>query len=263
MATPLTLALALVTIGCAGHMPSPVWHDEFDGPAGASFDRAKWKPDVGGDGFGNQERELYTDSANAVLDGQGHLVITARAEAGQGCWYGACLYTSARLTTKTLFAQAYGRFEARIRIPRGQGIWPAFWLLGANDEAVGWPECGEIDIMENIGKEPNRVHGTVHGPGYSGDKGIGGPSTLDAAAYGDDFHVYAVEWRRDDIRWLVDGREYFRVTPASLPAGAKWVFDHPFFVILNLAVGGGWPGDPDATTKFPQQMIVDYVRVYR
>jgi beta-glucanase (GH16 family) len=254
-------ALAVVVVvGCAGRMP--VWHDEFDGPAGAPFDRAKWKPDVGGDGFGNQERELYTDGANAVLDGQGHLVITARAESGTGCWYGTCLYTSARLKTKTLFAQAYGRFEARIRIPRGQGIWPAFWLLGANNDEAGWPSCGEIDIMENIGREPNKVHGTVHGPGYSGDKGIGGPATLDGA-YADDFHVYAVEWRPDDIRWFVDGREYFRVTPASLPKGAKWVFDHPFFVILNLAIGGGWPGDPDATTKLPQQMVIDYVRVYR
>lgn len=250
-------ALALVVVGCAGRTPQPVWHDEFDGPAGASVDRAKWKTEVGGDGFGNRERELYTD-ANAVLDGQGHLVITARAESHDGCWYGTCLYTSARLDTKALFTQAYGRFEARIRIPRGQGMWPAFWLLGCTG-AVGWPDCGEIDIMENIGREPNRVHGTVHGPGYSGEAGIGGPTMFD----GDDFHVYAVDWRPGDIRWFVDGRPYFHVTPASLPKGAKWVFDHPFFVILNLAVGGGWPGDPDATTKLPQQMVIDYVRVYR
>jgi beta-glucanase (GH16 family) len=243
-----------------------VWHDEFDGPVGTTFDHAKWTADTGGGGFGNQEREFYTtDVANVALDGNGHLVITARAEPASTvhqCWYGRCLYTSTRLKTQGIDARAYGRFEARIRIPRGQGVWPAFWMLGADIDKVGWPQSGEIDIMENIGREPNIVHGTIHGPGYSGAGGIGRADTI-STPYADDFHVYAVQWQPNDVRWYVDGRQYHRMTPADLPAGTKWVFDHPFFLLLNLAVGGGWPGDPNASTSFPQQMIVDYVRAYR
>lgn len=249
------------------------WQDEFDGPAGAAPDPARWAADTGGQGWGNQEREYYTPGAeNAALDGRGALVITARAEpagSARRCWYGACRYTSARLKTQGRFAQAYGRFEARLRLPRGQGIWPAFWMLGADIDAVGWPRCGEIDVMENIGREPAVVHGTVHGPGYSGAASIGGADTLAAssggpnAAYADAYHVFAVEWEPAEIRWLVDGRVYRRTTPADLPAGARWVFDHPHFLLLNVAVGGAWPGDPDATSAFPQAMLVDYVRVYR
>lgn len=270
------LALLTLAAACASVSPknrdttSPwtlTWSDEFDGPAGASFDRAKWVADTGGQGWGNQEREFYTTRAeNIALDGNGDLVITARAESpgsNDTCWYGRCGYTSARIRTEGLFSQAYGRFEARIRIPRGQGLWPAFWMLGDNISSVGWPQSGEIDIMENIGREPTVVHGTMHGPGYSGANGIGGPDTLASGAFADDFHIYAVEWSPGEVKWLVDGREYFRTTPASLPAGTTWVYDHPFFLILNVAVGGGWPGDPDPTTVFPQQMIVDYVRAYR
>ena len=200
------------------------------------------------------------------MDGNGHLVITARAEPASSeltCWYGKCLYTSTRLKTKGLFTQTYGRFEARIRVPRGQGIWPAFWMLGDDIDKVGWPESGEIDIMENIGREPFLVHGTIHGPGYSGGNGIGGSYSLAPEQVADGFHVFVVEWMSGEIRWLVDDKEYRRASTGSLPPGAAWVFDHPFFLLLNLAVGGGWPGDPDATTTFPQQMIVDYVRVYR
>ena len=254
---------------CAGRAPSPSpsWHDEFDGPAGASFDRAKWVTDTGGHGFGNQERQFYTTRAeNVVLDGDGHLVITARAEppsSAYECWYGRCRYTSTRLKTKKLFAQTYGRFEARIRVPRGQGLWPAFWMLGADIDSIGWPQSGEIDIMENIGREPAIAHGTLHGPGYSGADGISRADTLSRGAYADDFHVFAVAWRPNEIRWYVDGRQYHRITPADLPRGGKWVFDHPFFLLLNVAVGGGWPGDPDTSTTFPQQMAVDYVRAYR
>jgi len=268
---PALFALfVLLEVGaCVHHAPSPdpVWHDEFDGPAGASFDRAKWVADTGGKGFGNQEREFYTTRAeNVALDGDGHLVITARAEPASSayqCWYGRCLYTSTRLKTKGLFAQAYGRFEARIRIPRGRGLWPAFWMLGADIDSVHWPQSGEIDIMENIGREPAIAHGTLHGPGYSGAGGIGRADTLSQGAYADDFHIFAVAWRPTEIRWYVDGRHYHRMTPADLPPGTKWVFDHPFFLLLNVAVGGGWPGDPDASTTFPQQMVVDYVRAYR
>ena len=244
-----------------------VWNDEFVGPAGASFDRAKWVADTGGNGFGNQEREFYTTrTENVALDGAGHLVITARAEpptTPYGCWYGTCRYTSARLTTKGLFSQAYGRFEARIRIPRGQGLWPAFWMLGANIDQVGWPRSGEIDIMENIGREPHDAHGTLHGPGYSGASGIGRSSVLGSSAFADDFHVFTVAWQPDEIAWYVDGLRYHSVAPGQLPAGGTWVFDRPFFLLINVAVGGAWPGDPDSTTTFPQTMIVDYVRVYR
>ena len=254
---------------CAGHTASRslVWHDDFDGPAGASFDPAKWVADTGGQGFGNQERQFYTTRPdNVALDGDGHLVITARAASPSStdeCWYGRCRFTSTRLKTKGLFAQAYGRFEARIRIPRGQGLWPAFWMLGADIDSIGWPRCGEIDIMENIGREPAIAHGTLHGPGYSGAGGIGRADTLSVGAFADDFHIFSVAWRPNDIRWYVDGRQYHRMTSADLPPGAKWVFDHPFFLLLNVAVGGGWPGDPDASTTFPQQMLIDYVRVYR
>lgn len=261
------LAVTALACGNAAPAPTPIWQDEFEGPAGASFDRAKWTADTGGGGFGNQEREFYTTSPdNVALDGHGHLVITARDEppgASRQCWYGTCRYTSARLKTQGVYARAYGRFEARLKIPRGQGLWPAWWMLGNDIETAGWPASGEVDIMENIGREPGIVHGTMHGPGYSGANGIGRSDTLAAGAYADDFHVFAVEWEPRVVRWYVDGRLYHRMTPPDLPLGARWVFDHPFFLLLNVAVGGAWPGDPDASTTFPQQMIVDYVRVYR
>ena len=173
-------------------------------------------------------------------------------------------YTSARLETQGLFAQAYGRFEARILLPRGRGIWPAFWMLGADIADVGWPGCGEIDVMEHLGSEPGRVYGTVHGPGYSGAAGVSARHDLPGgAAFADDFHLFAVEWEPEAIRWYVDDHLYRTVTPADLPAGARWVFDHPHFLLLNVAVGGRWPGSPDETTTFPQRMRVDFVRAYR
>ena len=230
------------------------WHDEFDG---ATLDPSKWVYVVGGDGFGNQELEYYTDRPqNLVLD-NGMLVIRALKEdySGRG-------FTSARIHTKGKFSQAYGRFEARIKIPFGQGIWPAFWMMG--DVSQGWPGNGEIDIMENIGREPSTVHGTIHGPGYSGVHGISAPFSLsDGRKFCDDFHVYAVEWEPNEVRWYVDGKQYHSVTRASLPSGAAWVYDRPFYVLLNLAVGGNWPGNPDETSQFPQIMLVDYVRVYQ
>jgi beta-glucanase (GH16 family) len=274
MAAAVLLVAACGTAGSdarapAGELPgwTLTWQDEFDGPAGAPVDSASWTAETGGGGWGNQEREYYTaGSENATLDGQGNLVITAREEpagSSRSCWYGTCRYTSARLVTRGRFTQTYGRFEARIQIPRGQGMWPAFWLLGDDIGTAGWPACGEIDVMENIGKEPGVVHGTLHGPGYSGAGGLTAPDTLTGGAVADAFHVFAVEWQPDTVRWYVDGRLYHQVTPADLPAGTRWVFDHPFYIILNVAVGGGWPGDPDSSTAFPQQMLVDYVRVYR
>lgn len=245
-----------------------VWSDEFNGAKDSRIDSAKWSAQTGGGGWGNQEFEYYTDSKeNAYLDGRGLLVIKAIKEnlpLEFKCWYGPCQYTSARLSTRKKFTQAYGRFEARIRLPFGQGIWPAFWLLGDNIDAVGWPACGEIDIMENIGREPSLAHGTIHGPGYSGGNGIGAAYTLPHnKRFADNFHVFAIEWEPNTIRWYVDGKLYETRTPTDLPAGTKWVYDHPFFVTLNLATGGAWPGNPDATTTFPQTMLVDYVRVYQ
>jgi peptidoglycan/xylan/chitin deacetylase (PgdA/CDA1 family) len=229
------------------------WSDEFDG---AALDHAKWVEELGGHGFGNNELQFYTARPENVRVDGGNLVIEARREDWEGKHY-----TSARIKTAGLKERAHGRYEARIRIPRGQGIWPAFWLLGADCKTVGWPRCGEIDIMENIGKEPATVHGTLHGPGYSGEHAFGKPSSIDSGAFADEFHVYAVEWEPREIRWYRDGILYHTATPGLVKG--DWVFEHPFFVILNLAVGGYWPGNPDAGTSFPQRMLVDYVRVYR
>src|SRR5882672_7548982 len=243
---------------------SLTWSDEFDGPNGSAVDSTKWSFDVGGNGWGNNELETYTSrTANAHLE-SGLLVIKALKETFTGPDNITRNYTSARLLTRNKFTQAYGRFEARIKIPYGQGLWPAFWMLGDNIGTAGWPTCGEIDIMENIGKEPSIVHGTFHGPGYSGGNGVSAAYTLSGGQkFSDDFHTFAVEWEPNVMRFYVDGLLYKTRTPADLPAGTSWVFDHPFFIILNVAVGGGWPGNPDATTVFPQQMLVDYVRVYQ
>jgi len=247
-----------------------LWSDEFDGPAGSLPDPAKWTFDLGGEGWGNREWQYYTNKPeNIALDGQSALVITALPVAeddtrGLVCWYGPCRFTSARILTLDRFTFTYGRAEARLKIPYGQGIWPAFWMLGENIMSRGWPADGEIDIMENIGREPDIVHGTVHGPGYSGADGIGGSWQLPNGQHlSDDFHVYAVEWEPEEIRWYLDDILYFTLTPANIPSGQAWVFDHPFFLILNVAVGGNWPGYPDDTTTFPQTMVVDYVRVYQ
>jgi len=235
-----------------------VWADEFNQPDGAAPDANKWSHEIGGNGWGNGELEYYTSSTNnARLEGH-KLVIEARQEK-----FGRRNYTSARLQTKGKLSWTYGRVEARIKVPRGQGFWPAFWMLSTNIDIVGWPACGEIDIMENLGREPGTVHGTIHGPGYSGAGGIGGLFALPgSAAFGDDFHVFAVECETNRIDWLVDDRLYFTVTPANLPRGTPWVFNQPKYLLLNLAVGGGWPGNPDGTTVFPQRLVVDFVRVY-
>ncbi|MDT7726324.1 MAG: hypothetical protein QOI21_2900 [Actinomycetota bacterium] len=232
--------------------------DDFNGAAGSGVDGGKWNLE-GGDNVNNHERQWYTTGTNnAAMDGQGHLVITAKKEnpGNYNCWYGRCEYTSARLTTNNKFTQAYGHYEARMKLPRGQGMWPAFWMLGTT--GGGWPNNGEIDIMENVGYEPNTVHGTIHGPGYSGSTGIGagysGPNFSDA------FHTYAIDWSPNKITWAVDGITYQTRTPADL-GGNTWVFNHNFYMILNLAVGGYWPGDPNSSTVFPQQLVIDYVHV--
>ncbi|MCT9930812.1 family 16 glycosylhydrolase [Planotetraspora sp. A-T 1434] len=266
----LALLAAVTIVSTYGTLtPAPAsaatvtFFDDFTGPAGSAVDGGKWQLETG-DNVNNHERQYYTNSTrNASLDGQGNLVITARREnpAGYNCWYGSCQYTSARLNTAGRFTQAYGRFEARMKIPRGQGMWPAFWMLGSNIGDVQWPDSGEIDIMENVGFEPSTVHGTLHGPGYFGSGGIGAPYTLPGGQkFADGFHTFAIDWSPNTITWSVDGVAYQTRTPADL-GGRTWVYNHPFFVILNLAVGGYWPGDPDATTVFPQQLVVDYVRV--
>jgi beta-glucanase (GH16 family) len=235
------------------------WSDEFDATDGTPPDPNTWTPEIGGDGWGNQEREYYTgELANAVQQG-GSLVITATPDgaSGRSCWYGACRYTSARLITQGHFSQRYGKFEARIQIPAGQGIWPAFWLLGDNIDDVGWPACGEIDVMENIGSTPATVYGSVHGTGVSHTASY----DLAAGAFADDFHVYGIEWEPQTVRFYVDGDLYDTRTQQG--SGGTWPFDDgPEFLLLNVAVGGSWPGDPDASTVFPQQMKVDWVRVY-
>jgi beta-glucanase (GH16 family) len=241
-----------------------VWSDEFNASNDSPIDSSKWLLETGGNGWGNQELEYYTARPQNAFQQDGNLVIKVLEEKYTGPDGVTRNYTSARLKTQGKFSQKYGRFEARIKIPYGQGIWPAFWMLGEDIEKKGWPKCGEIDIMENIGKEPSTVHGTIHGPGYSGGKGIGGPFELPAGQrFADDFHVFAVEWEPKAIRFYVDDHLYTTRTPADLPQGAKWVYKHPFFILLNVAVGGGWPGNPDSSTLFPQTMLVDYVRVYR
>ena len=242
-----------------------VWNDEFTQADGSSPDSTKWGFDIGNGsgGWGNLQLEYDTARTNNARIVGGQLVIEADQES-----YGGKSYTSARMNTKGKWSWAYGRMEARIKIPRGQGIWPAFWMLGANIDSVGWPTCGEIDIMENIGKTSDQTtdHGTIHGPqgsgDYNGGSGVGGTFLSFAAPLANDFHIYAIEWTTNQIKWFMDTNLFFTATPASLPGGATWVFTQPEFFILNVAVGGRWPGNPDGTTVFPQQMLVDYVRVY-
>jgi beta-glucanase (GH16 family) len=230
------------------------WSHEFEGPAGAPPDATVWDAERGGGGWGDDQKQFYTaPPANAVLTGDG-LAITARADAAVPGGI-----SSARLTTRGKVALRYGRFAARIRVPSGLGVWPAFWMLGTDIDEVGWPACGEIDVMEHVGSDPTAVFGTVHGSGYAGvGRGIGRrhPS---GSILADDFHIYGVDWGRDHVAWHLDGREYFRVTPESLPG--PWPFDHFFFLILNLAFGGRWPGNDPAPSSLPAGMLVDWVRV--
>ena len=239
------------------------WQDEFDQPDGSRPNPAKWTYDLGGNGWGNRELEAYTDREKNAHIERGTLVITALREHFTGSDGTARDYTSARLKTIGHFSQKYGRFEARIKVPQGQGMWPAFWMLGDDIARVGWPQCGEIDVMENVGKEPGMVHGSLHGS----DRGTLPKDLMQTFAlpagqsFSDDFHIFAVEWQPEQIRFFVDSSLYASFDPRTSDH-ASWVFDHPFFIVLNLAIGGDWPGSPDATTQFPRSMLVDYVRVY-
>ncbi|HRQ44611.1 MAG TPA: CIA30 family protein [Candidatus Goldiibacteriota bacterium] len=231
-----------------------IFSDEFDG---ASIDGAKWVFETGSGGWGNNEIQYYTDRAdNARIEG-GNLVIEARQES-----YGGSAYTSARMKTQGRFSAMYGRVEAKIKLPYGQGIWPAFWMLGDNIGTVGWPACGEIDIMEMIGGGEDRddtLYGTAHWE-YNGHASYGGHTELpDPQYFYEQYHVFAIEWDSNSIRWYLDGVQYhvIDITPADLSE-----LNQDYFIILNLAVGGNWPGSPDGTTVFPQRMYVDWVRWY-
>jgi beta-glucanase (GH16 family) len=260
VALGFVLSVTAVT-ACGGGGVDPeddwtlVWSDEFDGAAGRSPDPSKWRFDLG-TGWGNAQLEWTTDRPeNVSLDGQGNLAIVAREESFNGQ-----RYTSGRIKTKDLFEQAYGRFEARIDLPSGRGIWPAFWMLGADIDEVGWPRTGEIDIMEFRGQEPTVLLGTVHGPGYSGNTAVGSRLEVPSGRLDTGFHVYRVDWEPDRITWYLDGEAFFILTEDDLTG--EWVFDDPFFMLLNVAVGGNFVGSPDQTTTFPQTMLIDWVRVY-
>lgn len=232
------------------------WNDEFNETNGSGVDASKWIHDVGGEGWGNNEEEYYTEGTNNCYIQDGNLVIEAKKEDMNDN-----KYTSARIKTKGKFDFKYGKIEMRAKIPYGQGIWPAFWMLGSDIDKVGWPECGEIDIMENIGKEPKTVHGTLHGPGYSGNMGIGAAYELNED-FKNSYHIFSIEWSEDKIEWFVDGKRYHYMNPEKI-IGNKWVYNKEFFLIINLAVGGNWPGYPDDNTIFPQRFYIDYVRVYK
>ncbi|MEV6633026.1 family 16 glycosylhydrolase [Actinoplanes sp. NPDC051470] len=239
-----------------------VWNEDFNGAAGAGVDQSKWNFDTGGSGFGNQELQYYTSgTSNVAQDGQGHLVITARKGSGghNDCWNGTCQFTSGRIQTAGKFTQQYGHVEARIQVPNGSGLWPAFWMLGGGN----WPTDGEIDIMEVVGREPNQLFGTLHGPGYSGGNSYGNTRNT-GTPWHQAFHNYAVDWSPNLIVWTVDGQEFFRATPDSLRAAkgnVNWVFEHPFFIILNLAVGGNFGQGNPAGLPAESRMLIDYVHV--
>jgi beta-glucanase (GH16 family) len=241
---------------CSGSPSAPapwqlMWSDEFDA---AVLDTTKWSIQTG-NSFGTGQADYDTARPENVALSGGNLVLTARSES-----YAGASFTSGRLDTSGKFSQKYGRFEARIRLPVGQGMWPAFWLLGDDFDQIGWPDCGEIDTMESRGADPTSIAGSLHGPGgytYSQAFSLAGGATFSA-----DYHVFAIEWEPGVVRWYVDDDLYETRSADLFPRTQAWVFDHPFFVILDLAVGGNYGGPPDATTPFPQSMMVDYVRVY-
>ena len=232
-----------------------VWQDEFNG---SSLDAACWTYELGAGGWGNEELQKYTaDSENSFL-ADGNLVIEARKNEATG------EYTSARIVTVDKKEFGFGRIDIRAKLPYGQGIWPALWMLGANFPEEGWPNCGEIDVMELVGHEASKVHGTAHwGPnGQSWSYNHGGTYELSGETYADEYHVFSLVWELNSIKWYVDDNLYFQVTPATV-ANQVYPFNQDFFFIFNIAVGGRWPGDPDPSTTFPQRMIIDYIRVFQ
>jgi beta-glucanase (GH16 family) len=233
-----------------------VMQDEFDQPGQPNAALWNYNIGTGQNGWGNNELQFYTDRAKNVTVKDGNLVITAHKESFNGA-----SYTSARLLTKGKFEQAYGRFETRMQLPWGQGLWPAFWMLGADIDSNPWPGAGEIDIMEFRGQNPSTVLGTVHGPGYSAGQSIGKSYTLSNDRFDTGFHIFGIEWGPSFVNFYVDNVLYNQITPADVPG--KWVFDKPFFILVNVAVGGGFVGSPNDQTVFPQTLLVDYIRVYK
>lgn len=233
-----------------------VWEDDFMGTDGSGIDTSKWVYDVGGHGWGNNEHQYYTSGTNNCYIHDNNLIIEAKKEdfAGKS-------YTSARIKTKDAFEFQYGKVEMRAKLPYGQGIWPAFWMLGADIDQVGWPGCGEIDIMEFVGKDPQKIYGTVHGPGYSGADSISSSLDLEFEPR-NGYHIYSIEWTKNKIEWFVDGQKFHTLTTEDTSSN-PWAFNRKFFLLFNLAVGGYWPGYPDETTVFPQKYFIDYVRVYQ
>ncbi len=260
----MSLILTLVISGCetnetqtVANFTNLVWQDNFD--TDGAPDSGKWTYDIGTgtNGWGNNELQYYTNRPENVKIQNGMLEITAIKESYMGSGY-----TSARILTKGLFERTYGRFEARIKLPWGQGIWPAFWLLGDDSNgSVIWPQIGEIDIMEYRGQEPTITHGSVHGPGYSGGNPVTKSYELTNDRFDTGFHVFGIEWGPNYINYYVDDVLYNQITPSD--ADGEWVFnDNSFYMIMNMAVGGSFVGSPDNSTVFPQTMYVDYVRVY-
>jgi beta-glucanase (GH16 family) len=266
-----------------------VWSDEFDIDGAPNPDNWGYDIGTGFNGWGNNELQYYTDRPENITVQNGILIITARDEYFQGS-----NYTSARILTKGKFEQQYGRFEARIRLPHGKGLWPAFWMLGSNIEEENdddlntfqWPFCGEIDIMENAGSKPTIVSGAIHGPGYSGGEPILKEYDLENDRVDTGFHIYGVEWGPEYVNFYIDDVLYNQITPTDIPSSPfpdfyedlfqdsdeyeeyegrwnQWVYDQPFYMLLNVAVGGLFDGPPDENTIFPQTMLVDFVRVYK
>lgn len=228
------------------------WADEFDGN---SIDGDCWTHERGAGGWGNQELQTYTDSPDNSYIADGNLILEAKKEGDN--------YTSARMITKGKKSFTFGRVDIRAILPEGQGIWPALWMLGENISSVGWPNCGEIDIMELLGHEPSTTHGTGHwgpqGQGWSFFEGE--PYNLANGKFSDEFHVFSIIWEADRIEYLVDDNKFFTLSRSMV--NGEYPFNNDFFFIFNIAVGGKWPGYPDATTQFPQQMIIDYIRVFQ
>ena len=259
------IALCVVISSCSSDETQTVttldqlkMQDEFN--VDGAPDSALWNYDIGNgsgnDGWGNQELQYYTDRPENIIVEDGMLKITALQESYEGS-----AYTSSRITTKGKYEQKYGRFEARMQLPWGQGMWPAFWMLGFNIDEVSWPNCGEIDIMENRGQEPTIISGALHGPGHSGSNFIGKNNDLVTDRVDTSFHIYGIEWGEGYVNFYIDDVLYNQITPADVPG--EWVFDQPFYIIMNVAVGGNFVGSPNADTVFPQTMLIDYVRVYQ
>ncbi len=231
------------------------WGDEFDDSA---IDTDSWNFEIGNGegGWGNNELQNYTDLPENTRTENGHLIITAIKGNNSN-------YTSARMTTMDKKEFKFGRIDIRAKLPKGQGIWPALWMLGSNFQTVGWPMCGEIDIMELVGHQPSTVHGTIHyGQPSPNNSFIGEPFSIVPNEFIDEFHVFSLVWLENEIHWLVDDRIFYSVNPGSLD-GEAYLFNADFFFIFNIAVGGNWPGSPDQTTVFPQVMEVDYIRVFQ